>query len=143
MTSGPTHSKMASDIWSVADLLRGDYKRHEYGQVILPFTLLRRLDSVMAPTREAVWDPRRGLEMQNKQRLLEICRQAAVLQHLEAGLPDDRRRRAERREEPARLHQRLLRQRPARSWTASTCTTRSPGWRAPSSSTGSSAGSRT
>ena len=54
MTSGPTHSKMASDIWSVADLLRGDYKRHEYGEVILPFTLLRRLDAVMAPTRAAV-----------------------------------------------------------------------------------------
>jgi len=45
---------MASDIWSVADLLRGDYKRHEHGQVILPFTLLRRLDAVMATTREDV-----------------------------------------------------------------------------------------
>ena len=31
-------------IWSIADLLRGDYKRSEYGRVILPFTLLRRLD---------------------------------------------------------------------------------------------------
>ena len=73
MTSGPTHSKMASDIWSVADLLRGDYKRHEYGQVILPFTLLRRLDAVMAPTREAVRARNAGLELQNKQRLLEIA----------------------------------------------------------------------
>src|ERR1035438_1290930 len=45
---------MAADIWAVADLLRGDYKRHEYGQVILPFTVLRRLDAVMTPTREAV-----------------------------------------------------------------------------------------
>ena len=53
MTSGPTHQKMAADIWAVADLLRGDYKRHEYGQVILPFTVLRRLDAVMAPTRDA------------------------------------------------------------------------------------------
>jgi type I restriction enzyme M protein len=61
---------MASDIWSVADLLRGDYKRHEYGQVILPFTLLRRLDAVMAPTRQAVWDRDAALDIQNKERLL-------------------------------------------------------------------------
>lgn len=47
-------SEIASFIWGVADLLRGDYKAHEYGQVILPFTVLRRLDQVLAPTREAV-----------------------------------------------------------------------------------------
>jgi type I restriction enzyme M protein len=64
---------MASDIWSVADLLRGDYKRHEYGQVILPFTLLRRLDAVMAPTRAAVRARNAALDIQNKQRLLEIA----------------------------------------------------------------------
>ncbi|MEV8015307.1 class I SAM-dependent DNA methyltransferase [Streptomyces sp. NPDC086554] len=64
---------MANDIWSVADLLRGDYKRHEYGQVILPFTLLRRLDAVMAPTRQAVWDRDASLKVQNKARLLEIA----------------------------------------------------------------------
>jgi len=34
-----------SFIWSVADLLRGDYKQSEYGKVILPLTVLRRLDS--------------------------------------------------------------------------------------------------
>ncbi|GAB3878172.1 hypothetical protein GCM10027612_02020 [Microbispora bryophytorum subsp. camponoti] len=73
MTSGPTHSKMANDIWGVADLLRGDYKRHEYGQVILPFTLLRRLDAVMASTRQAVRDRNASLDIQNKQRLLEIA----------------------------------------------------------------------
>jgi type I restriction enzyme M protein len=41
-------------IWSVADLLRGDFKAHEYGQVILPLTVLRRLDCVLEPTRDAV-----------------------------------------------------------------------------------------
>ena len=45
---------MATDIWAVADLLRGDYKRHEYGQVILPFTVLRRLDFVLEGTKPAV-----------------------------------------------------------------------------------------
>ena len=64
---------MASEIWSVADLLRGDYKRHEYGQVILPFTLLRRLDAVMTPTREAVRTRDEQLDIQNKQRLLEVA----------------------------------------------------------------------
>ena len=41
-------------IWSVADLLRGDFRQSEYGRVILPFTVLRRLDCVLAPTKEAV-----------------------------------------------------------------------------------------
>jgi type I restriction enzyme M protein len=62
---------MAADIWAVADLLRGDYKRHEYGQVILPFTVLRRLDAVMTPTREAVRARDGALSMQNKEKLLE------------------------------------------------------------------------
>lgn len=44
----------ASFIWSVADLLRGDYKQAEYGKVILPFTVLRRLDCVLEPTKAAV-----------------------------------------------------------------------------------------
>jgi len=41
-------------IWSVADLLRGDYKQSDYGKVILPFTVLRRLDCVLSPTKAAV-----------------------------------------------------------------------------------------
>jgi type I restriction enzyme M protein len=47
-------SELANFIWSVADLLRGDYKQADYGKVILPFTLLRRLECVLDPTREAV-----------------------------------------------------------------------------------------
>ncbi len=46
--------ELSSFIWSVADLLRGDYKQSEYGRVILPFTVLRRLDCVLEPTKEAV-----------------------------------------------------------------------------------------
>ena len=41
-------------IWSVADLLRGDYKASEYGKVILPLVTLRRLDCVLAPTKAEV-----------------------------------------------------------------------------------------
>lgn len=45
---------LSSFIWSVADLLRGDYKQSEYGKVILPFTILRRLDCVLEATKPAV-----------------------------------------------------------------------------------------
>ena len=45
---------LSSFIWSVADLLRGDYKQSEYGKVILPFTVLRRLDCVLDGTKDAV-----------------------------------------------------------------------------------------
>ena len=43
-------------IWKIADLLRGDYKQSEYGDVILPFTVLCRLDSVLAPSKEEVME---------------------------------------------------------------------------------------
>ncbi len=48
------HQAVSSFIWSVADFLRGDYKQSEYGRVILPFTVLRRLDSVLEPTKKVV-----------------------------------------------------------------------------------------
>jgi len=44
----------ASLIWSIADKLQGDYKPHEYGDVILPFTVLKRFDSVLADTKQSV-----------------------------------------------------------------------------------------
>src|ERR1051325_1701165 len=47
-------SSHAAFIWSVADLLRGDYKQSDYGRVILPFTVLRRLDCVLEPTKAGV-----------------------------------------------------------------------------------------
>jgi len=55
---------LSAFIWSVADLLRGDYKQSEYGRVILPFTVLRRLDCVLAPTKQAVL-----AELENRQKL--------------------------------------------------------------------------
>ncbi|MFS0518956.1 N-6 DNA methylase [Nostoc sp. UIC 10607] len=48
--------KLAGFIWSIAELLRGDYKQADYGKVILPFTVLRRLDCVLEPTKAAVMD---------------------------------------------------------------------------------------
>lgn len=52
-------------IWSIAELLRGDYKKSEYTNVILPLTVLKRLDSVLEPTKEKVL----ALYNENKNRL--------------------------------------------------------------------------
>src|SRR5690242_16477151 len=48
------HTELANHAWSVADLLRGDYKQSDYGKVILPLTVLRRLECVLEPTRDKV-----------------------------------------------------------------------------------------
>ena len=47
-------NELSSFVWSVADILRGDYKQSDYGKVILPFTLLRRMDCVLEKTKPAV-----------------------------------------------------------------------------------------
>jgi type I restriction enzyme M protein len=48
------HTQTATFLWSIADLLRGDFKQSQYGRIILPFTLLRRMECVLAPTKDAV-----------------------------------------------------------------------------------------
>lgn len=45
---------LSAAIWSVADLLRGDYKQSKYGRVILPLTVLRKLNCILAPTKTTV-----------------------------------------------------------------------------------------
>jgi type I restriction enzyme M protein len=49
-----THAQLANFIWSICNLLRGPYKRNEYRKVILPLTVLRRFDCLLAPTKEQV-----------------------------------------------------------------------------------------
>jgi type I restriction enzyme M protein len=61
--SGPAAIRNhAAFIWSVADLLRGDYKQSEYGKVILPLVVLRRLDCVLEPTKSAVLERNTALK---------------------------------------------------------------------------------
>ena len=48
------HSQTAAFLWSIADLLRGDFKQSQYGRIILPFTLLRRMECVLEGTKEKV-----------------------------------------------------------------------------------------
>ena len=59
-------TEKANFIWSVADLLRGDFKQSEYGKVILPFTVLRRFDCVLAPSKEKILEMNKTLTVSNK-----------------------------------------------------------------------------
>ncbi|MFW2083420.1 type I restriction-modification system subunit M [Acinetobacter guillouiae] len=63
-------SQVAAFIWSVADLLRGDFKQSQYGRVILPFTLLRRLECVFEPSKAKV------LEANEKVKLMALPEEA-------------------------------------------------------------------
>ena len=59
-------TEIANFIWSVADLLRGNFKQSEYGKVILPFTVLRRFDCVLAPSKEKILEMNKNLTVSNK-----------------------------------------------------------------------------
>ena len=48
-----TPNNLATFCWSIVDLLRGDFKQSQYGRIILPFTLLRRLEGVLEQSKEA------------------------------------------------------------------------------------------
>ncbi|SBT40661.1 type I restriction-modification system subunit M [Micromonospora auratinigra] len=73
------HQELANFIWSVADLLRGDYKQSEYGKVILPLTVLRRLDCVLEPTKDAVLARHQQLKDAGVQNMDPVLRRAAGL----------------------------------------------------------------
>ena len=52
--TGQQSKTLANFVWQIADILRGDFKQSEYGKVILPFVVLRRLDCILEPTKDAV-----------------------------------------------------------------------------------------
>ena len=69
------HSEIVSFIWDVANLIRDTFKRGKYQDVVLPLTVLRRLDCVLAPTKEAVLERQaefRGRGLENLHR--QLCR---------------------------------------------------------------------
>jgi type I restriction enzyme M protein len=99
------NANLSSFIWSVADLLRGDYKQSEYGKVILPFTVLRRLDCVLEPTKAAVLAEKRSAQKAPASTPSPSCsrRPAALLQHVAARPEEADGRPGPHRREPARL----------------------------------------
>ena len=70
-----THAELANFIWDICNLLRGPYKRNEYRKVILPLTVLRRFDCVLAETKEAVLDADTGYAGGNEQVRESLLRQ--------------------------------------------------------------------
>lgn len=67
----------ANFIWAIADILRGDYKQSDYGKVILPFTVLRRLDSVLINSKDEVLKKFEKVKAMNVQNLDPILNKAA------------------------------------------------------------------
>jgi len=67
----------ANFIWDIANLLRGDYKQSDYGKVVLPLTVLRRLDCVLSPTKQKVLDYLPKLESSNVQNVDPILNKVA------------------------------------------------------------------
>ena len=62
-------ASLAEFIWKNAEDLWGDFKHTDFGKVILPFTLLRRLECVLEPTRQEV---REAYETQNEEEFIEV-----------------------------------------------------------------------
>jgi type I restriction enzyme M protein len=52
---------LASFVWTIAEILRGDFKQSEYGKVILPFVVMRRLDCILESSKDAVLKAAKGL----------------------------------------------------------------------------------
>jgi len=75
-----TINNNASFIWSIAELLRGDFKQSEYGKIVLPFTILRRLDCLLANTKQAILETASGLpdEMDEQMRMTILSEIAAA-----------------------------------------------------------------
>jgi type I restriction enzyme M protein len=68
MVSTGNNFNYASFVWGIADRLRGTYKRHEYGKVILPFVVLRRLDCTLEATKKQVLVKAKGLKSKDASR---------------------------------------------------------------------------
>lgn len=74
MTDGAKIQNKANLIWSIADVLVGVYKPHEYGEVILPMMLIRRFDCILAATHDAVLKANENIEKDSAMRDALLCR---------------------------------------------------------------------
>jgi len=70
-------SETTNFIWSIAELLRGDYKQSEYGKVVLPMTIIRRLDCVLVDTKQKVLDQLPKVQAMNVQNIDPILNSIA------------------------------------------------------------------
>lgn len=89
-----THAQLANFIWDICNLLRGPYKRNEYRKVILPLTVLRRFDCILAPTKAEVLQVHSGIKTKGeniiRHRLSQITRVPFFnLSKFSLGKPDE------------------------------------------------------
>ena len=125
MTDVRNHANL---IWGIAELLRGDYKQADYGKVILPLVVIRRLDQALEPTKEKVVaraEQLRAEGIENVEPALVRVVGAAVLQRVAADADAAARRRAEARAATCASTSTGSRRSRARSSTSSTSTARS------------------
>ena len=105
------HSEIVSFLWGVADLIRDTFKRGKYQDVILPLTVLRRLDCVLRRHQgegaRASRPSCKGKKLENLDPQLRKVVRLRLLQHLPLRLREAPGRRAAPRREPAQLHRRL------------------------------------
>ena len=69
--------ELANFIWQVADLLRGDYKQADYGKIILPFTVLRRLDCVLEKSKDKVLNKFKTINNMNEEAIDKVLNKIA------------------------------------------------------------------
>lgn len=84
----PDHNYFANLIWQIADLLRGPYRPPQYERVMLPMTVLRRFDCVLAPTKAAVGRPSEQVRDRYKGEALDRVRRAALIAAAVTGKVD-------------------------------------------------------
>ncbi|MCB9389066.1 MAG: type I restriction-modification system subunit M N-terminal domain-containing protein [Acidimicrobiia bacterium] len=134
----------AAFIWSVADLLRGDYKQSEYGRVILPFTVLRRLDCVLDPVKAdmlAKYESVKGRVENFRAGPRRAHRHRRALEHVTLRPAEAVERPRQPGRQPARPTSTASPRKPRRSSTSSTSPPRSAASTRPSCSTWSCPGS--
>ena len=74
-------------VWSIAEILRGDFKQSEYGKVILPFIVLRRLDCILAATKQDVLEAAKGLSDAVDDPTKDMILFAAAGDNIKPGFP--------------------------------------------------------
>ena len=73
MAESPFFKNHSASIWLIADLLRGDYRQPEYGNVILPLTVLRRFDCVLESTKDKVLEKTKSLKGKFENQVPILC----------------------------------------------------------------------
>lgn len=109
--SSETIKNHASFIWSVADLLRGDEKQSEYGKVVLPMTVLRRFDGVLAPVKQDMLDTYERLRgrVENYGPVFDAHERRRGLEHELVRSPEAARRSGQHRRQAVHRHRALAR----------------------------------